>query len=105
MHLAIFTFLAIFLLIGSAGLLIFYRAGMTRRLSTVISSHSGEESWLGRLKVKGAKNSLKAVVQPFDKVLPKSPKEVSVAQQRLIRAGYRGDSDVRILYGAKVLVP
>jgi tight adherence protein C len=105
MNLALFTFLAIFLLIGSAGLLIFYRAGMMRRLSAAISPHSEEESWLKRLKVNRARTSLKAVVQPFDKVLPKSPKEVSVAQKRLIKAGYREDTDVRILYGAKVLVP
>jgi tight adherence protein C len=105
MNLAFFTFLAIFLLIGSGGLLIFYRAGLMNRLSAAISPHSEEESWLSRLKVSRARKSLKAVVQPFDKVLPKSPKEVSVAQQRLIKAGYREDGDVRILYGAKVLAP
>lgn len=105
MNLALFTFLAIFLLIGSGGLLIFYRAGMMSRLSAAISPDSEEESWLNRFKISRARKSLKAVVQPFDKVLPKSPKEVSVAQQRLIKAGYREDGDVRILYGAKVLVP
>jgi tight adherence protein C len=52
-----------------------------------------------------AGNSLKAVVQPFEKILPKSPKEVSVVQKRLIRAGYREENQVRIFYGAKVLVP
>src|SRR5581483_1974349 len=105
MSLAVFTFFSIFLLIGSAGLLIFYRAGMMRRLSVALSPHSEEESWWSRLKISRAKSSLRAAVQPFDKVLPKSPKEVSIAQQRLIRAGYREDAHVRILYGAKVLVP
>ncbi len=105
MSLALFTFFAIFLLIGSGGLLIFYRAGMMRRLSVAISPHAEDESWWSRLKISRAGKSLKAAVQPFDKVLPKSPKEVSIAQQRLIRAGYREDAHVRILYGAKVLVP
>jgi len=105
MGLAFFAFIAIFLLIGSAGLLMFYRAAMVERLSAVISPHSEEDSWLGRLKKKGAGESIKAVVEPFEKVLPKSPKEVSVARNRLIRAGYRDDSAVRIFYGAKVLVP
>ncbi len=105
MSLALFAFFAIFLLIGSGGLLIFYRAGMMRRLSAAISPHSEEETWLSRLKISRAGSSLKAAVQPFDKVLPKSPKEVSIAQQRLMRAGYRDDAHVRILYGAKVLVP
>jgi tight adherence protein C len=38
-------------------------------------------------------------------VLPKTLQEVSVAQKRLIRAGFREDSHVRLLFGAKVLVP
>ena len=41
----------------------------------------------------------------FERVLPKSSEEVSVAQQRLNRAGYREKGHIRILYGAKVLVP
>jgi tight adherence protein C len=105
MELALFAFIAIFLLIGSAGLLIFYRAAMVQRLSTVISPHSEQESWLSRLRAKGARRSLEAVVKPFQKVVPKSSQEISVLQKRLIRAGYRDDSYVRIFYGAKVLVP
>ncbi len=105
MGLALFTFISIFLLIASAGLLIFYRAAMVERLSAVISPPSEQESWLTRLKMRAAAGSLKKVVQPFEKFLPKSSHEVSVTQKRLIRAGYREDSDVRIFYGAKVLVP
>jgi len=105
MGLALFAFIAIFLLIGSAGLLMFYRAAMLERLSAVIAPHSEQDNWLSRLRKKGPVESIKAVIQPFDKVLPKSPQEVSVTQKRLIRAGYREDSYVRIFYGAKVLVP
>ncbi len=105
MGLALFAFLAIFLLIGSAGLLVFYRAAMLQRLSAAIAPHDGSESWWSRFRPKRAGESIKAVVQPFDKVLPKSPQEVSVAQKRLIRAGYRDDTHVRMLYGAKVLLP
>lgn len=105
MGLALFAFIAIFLLIGSAGLLIFFRAGMVQRLSAAIAPEVEQLHWWNRLKANSARESLKAVVQPFDKVLPKSPKEVSVAQQRLIRAGFREDPHVRIFYGAKVLVP
>jgi tight adherence protein C len=105
MGLALFAFISMFLLIGSAGLLMFYRAAMLERLSAVISPHSEQENWLTRLRKKGAGESIKAVVGPFDKVLPKSQQEVSVVQKRLIRAGYREDSYVRIFYGAKVLVP
>jgi tight adherence protein C len=52
-----------------------------------------------------AGSSLKAAIQPFEKVLPKSPQEVSVTRKRLIRAGYREDAHVRILFGCKVLLP
>jgi tight adherence protein C len=105
MGLALFAFIAIFLLIGSAGLLVFYRAAMMQRLSAAIAPHEGVESWWSRFKPKRAGESIKAVVQPFDKVLPKSPHEVSVAEKRLMRAGFREDGQVRLLYGAKVLVP
>jgi tight adherence protein C len=105
MGLALFTFIAIFLLIGSAGLLVFYRAAMMQRLSAAITPHGGEESWWSRFKPKRAGESIKAAIKPFDKVLPKSPHEVSVAQKRLIRAGFREDGHLRLLYGAKVLTP
>lgn len=105
MGLALFAFIAIFLLIGSAGLLMFYRAAMMQRLSAAIAPHEGGERWWTRFQPKRAGESLKAVVQPFDKVLPKSPQEVSVAEKRLIRAGFREEGHVRLLYGAKVLTP
>lgn len=105
MGLAIITFAAIFLLIGSGGLLLFYRASMTQRLSTAISPQTEEGSWWSRFKIDQAGDSLKAAVQPFDRILPKSPAEVSVAHQRLMRAGFRQDAHMRILNGAKVLIP
>ncbi len=105
MGLALFAFLAVFLLLGSAGLLIFFRAGMMQRLSAVISPETQSGSFLGRFKFNQAGASLKAAVQPFDKLLPKSTEEVSVTEKRLIRAGYREDSHVRLFYGSKVLVP
>ena len=37
MGFAIFTFLAVFLLIGSGGLLLFYREAMLKRISEVIN--------------------------------------------------------------------
>jgi tight adherence protein C len=104
MGLAIFSFLAIFLLIGSLGLLLFYRVEMLQRLSHTVSPRP-ERKLSSYLNVERAGDSLKTIVKPFDKVLPKSQAEVSVLQRRLIRAGYREDGTVRIFYGAKVLVP
>lgn len=105
MGLALFAFLAIFFLIASAGLLLFFRAQMAQRVSAAIEPAGEGEKWASWLKPSRAGSSIKAVIQPFDKILPKSPQEVSVAQKRLIWAGFREDSHIRILYGAKVLIP
>jgi tight adherence protein C len=105
MGLALLTFIAIFVLLGCAGLLAASRATLAARLNTAITPNTADETWLSRLRPKRAGESLRAAIQPFDRVLPKSPREVSVAQKRLIRAGFREDSHMRILYGSKVLVP
>ena len=104
MGLAVLAFIVIFVLVASSGILLAYRSGMAGRLATAIASEV-PDSWFRRLKQRPASESIKAIVQPFEKVLPKTPQEVSVAQQRLIRAGYRQDSHLRIFYGSKVLVP
>jgi len=49
--------------------------------------------------------SIGGVVEHFDQVLPKSQAEVSIVHQRLISAGYRSESTVKMLYGSKVLTP
>jgi tight adherence protein C len=45
------------------------------------------------------------VVEHFEKILPRSQAEISVVQQRLVRAGLRSDTAVKTFYGAKVMVP
>src|SRR5690242_10043605 len=104
MAFALFAFTAVFILLASAGLLIFYREAMLQRLSHVTSSKPPKQ-WSDLLTKAGATQSVRAIVQPFEKVLPKSPLELSVVQQRLVRAGLREDSAVSLFYGAKVLVP
>jgi tight adherence protein C len=105
MTLALVTFLAIFLLITSLGLLLFYREAMLQRLGTVLSPDGGSPKskltqWLDDYSKKSQR-----VIAPFQKVLPRSPEEVSVVQQRLIRAGYRKDASLNLFYASKVLVP
>jgi tight adherence protein C len=103
MGFAAFTFFVIFLLIASGGFLLFYRAAMLQRISTVVTPRARQAGGLfGRLQ---RSVSVGSVVGRFERIMPKSQAEVSVAQQRLIRAGYRNDSAVSVLYGAKVLVP
>src|SRR3954471_12975052 len=43
------------------------------------------------------------VLQKLGDVLPASPKDVSIMQRRLMRAGFRGPHSLKILYGAKLV--
>ena len=99
-----FTFFVIFLLIASGGLLLFYREAMLQRISAVVSPRGKQGALLSTIQRAGF-SSFGGMVEQLERVLPKSQAEVSVVQQRLIRAGYRKDSAVNLFYGAKVLVP
>jgi tight adherence protein C len=98
-----FTFLFIFLLIASGGLILFYREAMIERISSVITPRPKQGSLRETIEQTGA--TLGSMVERFERVLPKSTAEMSVVQQRLVRAGYRDDSAVKLFYGAKVIVP
>src|SRR5260370_31686147 len=43
------------------------------------------------------------IVKRLGALVPASPKDVTVMQRRLIRAGYRNPNALKILYGAKAL--
>lgn len=44
------------------------------------------------------------LIKRLGNLVPASPKDVSVMQRRLIRAGIKGQNALRILYGAKILL-
>jgi tight adherence protein C len=100
MGIAIFTFVAIFLLLASAGLMLFYREAMVQRISAVIAPKASQGTIRETLEHTGT--TLTNAVARLDRVLPRSEAEMSVLQQRLVRAGFRGDAAVKIFYGAKV---
>ncbi len=101
---AILAFCAIFLLIVSGGLLIFYRETIQARIASAINPAVKQPVTL-KTRIKDTRVMLGDVVERFERIVPKSEAEVSVAQQRLIRAGLREESAVKYLYGAKVIVP
>lgn len=105
MTLPILAFLVVFLLVGTGGLLLFYRDVALKRLASVISLSPGRQGTARRWLHLGSSASVSSFVSPFERMLPRSPEEVSVIQKRLIRAGYRKDSAVRVFYGWKVLAP
>lgn len=103
MGFAAFTFFVIFLLIASGGLIIFYREAMIQRISAVITPRAKQAGLRNTIQQTGS--TLGSMVQRFERVMPKSEEEISVVQRRLIRAGYRKDTAVKLFYGAKILIP
>jgi tight adherence protein C len=100
---AIFSFSAVFLLITSGGLLLFYREAMLQRISDVINPQKKKKTLLDTIQETGL--TIGGVVERFDSVIPKSKAEVSVTVKRLNRAGFRQESAVKLFYGSKVLIP
>jgi tight adherence protein C len=103
MLLVISSFLVIFLLLGSGGLLLFYRGAMHQRISTVMTPVERNTVVLHAAPQGGF--SFRGIVERMERVVPKSQAEMSVIRQRLTRAGYRSDSALNLFYGAKVCLP
>jgi tight adherence protein C len=104
MTILILAFLSIFALILSAGLLLFYRDVIRARLSAIVDQQLGSSSSLLSL-FQPRKGAMEQIVRPFQNVLPRSTQDASAVQKRLICAGFRTDSAVNMLYGAKVAAP
>jgi tight adherence protein C len=104
MGFAAFTFVVIFLLVTSGGLLLFYREAMLQRISAVVAPRRKWGSLFTTIEHTGAAFGGQ-VLGRLERALPKSQAEVSIVQQRLIRAGFRKDSAIKNFYGAKVLIP
>src|SRR5580692_4580331 len=47
--------------------------------------------------------ALHELIKKLGNFIPQSPKDVTVMQRRLIRAGIRNDTALRVLYGAKLV--
>ncbi|MGB6975583.1 MAG: type II secretion system F family protein [Terracidiphilus sp.] len=103
MGIGVIAFIAVFALIASLGLLIFYRETLQARISSVINPQSKSKSL--KATILDTRSALGTVVERFERVIPRSEAETGVVHQRLIRAGYREDNAVKFYYSAKVLVP
>ena len=104
MGFTIFAFLVFFLLIASAGLILFYRQACCNASPPSLRSAANRKRWLGTHS-SDRPFALTSVVEQLERVMPKSEADVSIAQQRLTRAGYRNESAVKLFYGAKIVVP
>jgi tight adherence protein C len=100
---AVLAFAVVFLMIASGGMLLFYREAMLKRISEVINPAPKPKSLLDTLQQTGV--TIGGMVEHFDHVIPKSQADVSAVTQRLIKAGYRDESAVKMFYGSKVALP
>jgi tight adherence protein C len=105
MALVIISFCAVFLLIGSGAVMMFYREPLLQRISEAINPHQGKKKKSMAATIRESGFSIGAVVGNLERFLPKSQTEKSIVLQRLGRAGYRNESAARIFYGYKVFVP
>jgi tight adherence protein C len=105
MTILVVAFLGSFGLLLSVGLLLFYRDVIRERLSAVVDQHLGPSTSSLVSLFRPRQGAMEQIVRPFQNVLPRSAQDATLLQKRLIRAGYRKDSDVNMYYGAKVLVP
>ncbi len=101
---ALLTFCILFVVVTLAGCASVYRKATQRRLSEFVAAPS-ESTLLLKAPRLSARARFARLIEPFERVLPKSSDEVSVVKTRLMRAGYREKSSISVFYGAKVLVP
>jgi len=103
MGLTFIVFGLAFVLIAVVGFLVSNQRAVRDRLAAVISPQAKQVTLLGSFQQSGL--SIKGIVGQFERLMPKSQKEVSIIQLRLTRAGYRNLSATKIFYGTKVLLP
>src|SRR6185437_1113505 len=105
MGVALFAFIVIFLLFASAGLILFYREAMLQRIAAVTAPRAERKPKGIVSTIQQTGLSLSTVVEQFERVMPTSEKERSSARDKLVRAGYRNESALKILQGSKLFVP
>ena len=109
MSLALITFISIFLLTGSGILLVSYRLTVAARLKRAAAGYSPDDSYEDQSteldRSRRRTERLAEALDPVQRLIPKSPLEVSVARKRLMLAGYRQSGHLALLYAAKVIVP
>jgi tight adherence protein C len=104
MFFAILAFVAVFVLVGSVLVLLFYREAALDRISQVINPQRKQKTTLTET-FQNTGSSIGNVVKKFENLMPKSENEVSVIKKRLMLAGYRNENAIKIFYGSKVLAP
>lgn len=101
---AVVTFVAVFLVASLAGYALLCQPPIARRLARVVAPSSEVNVMLRAPAAKpGAR--LARLVEPIQRIVPRTSVDIAIVQKRLVRAGYREKTCINIFYSAKVLVP
>lgn len=100
MELAIMTGVAVFILIASLGVLLFHRETETVQVATAFQLPS---EYKKKKSLRQVAVSMGNIVERFEGVVPHNSSDKQSASKRLVRAGFRNDSALRIFYGSQVV--
>ena len=103
MEMAVVTFLSVFTMFVCGYLMLFQRGTMAKRVQEVINPRPAQRSLKETMEKSGF--NVGGIVQRLDQVVPRSKEETSVTVRRLVQAGYRDETAVRIFYGSKFVTP
>src|SRR5262249_4480047 len=93
---AVFIFLAVVGVAMAAGMKLYVRP--KEAMERVVGLAEGQEQAAPHPSL-----AFHEMIKKLGTLVPQSPKDVTVMQRRLIRAGIRNESALRILYGAKLV--
>lgn len=101
MLITVIAFCVVFALIAGAGIVLLGPKATPRPVSFLEDASIGKRSLTSTIRKAG--DSIGTMVGHLDSIVPKSQAEASVAQQKLIRAGFRSEAAVKIFYGGKFI--
>ena len=106
MPIIVLTFLAAFILVATLSLLLMDRQQLRARIAGVVRPQSDQRpSFLRRLFQRPTSSSVGKLVDPFQRLVPRSAMETSVMRKRLVLAGFRQARHLDNFYAAKALCP
>ena len=100
MELAILTGVAVFIMIASLGALLFHRETETVQVATAFQLSS---EYKKKKSLRQVAASMGNIVERFEGVVPHKLSDKQSMSKRLVRAGFRNESVVRIFYGSQVV--
>ena len=105
MQVILLTFAAVFLLVLAGSLLVLDRRQLRARMGSVVSSEDVSTGFFARFFRQPSAGSLEKLIDPFQKLMPRSVQETSVVRKRLMLAGFRQPFHVDLFYASKLLCP